>query len=247
MSATAIIIPCYNEGKRLNQQAFLSFLADYKDYQLFFVDDGSIDNTFKVLTELETQSPTKINTLKNDKNLGKGESVRKGMIAAYNTQKFAQIGFLDADLSTPLTEFVVLTDFLIQHDKKAVFGSRLKRVGANIDRSPIRHLVGRFFATLIGWTIKIPFYDTQCGAKVFSSDVVPTIISTPFVSRWLFDVEIILRLKQLLRKNVTSLLYEYPISEWNDVKGSKITWKDGIKIPLELWRIKINSQKYYNK
>ena len=88
-------------------------------------------------------------------------------------------------------------------------------------------MVGRFFATLIGWTIKIPFYDTQCGAKVFSSDVVPTIISTPFVSRWLFDVEIILRLKQLLGKEVTSLLYEYPISEWNDVKGSKITWKDG--------------------
>ena len=102
-------------------------------------------------------------------------------------------------------------------------------------------MIGRFFATLIGWTIKIPFYDTQCGAKVFSSDVVPTIISTPFVSRWLFDVEIILRLKQLLGKEVTSLLYEYPISEWNDVKGSKITWKDAFKIPVELLRIKRNS------
>ena len=165
------------------------------------------------------------------------------MLAAYNTNNFAQIGFLDADLSTPLTEFVVLTDFLTQHNKKAVFGSRLKRVGVVIERSPIRHLVGRFFATLIGWTIKIPFYDTQCGAKVFSSDVIPNITSTPFASRWLFDVEIILRLKQLLGKEVVTLLYEYPINEWREVEGSKITWKDSFKIPIELLKIKIVSKK----
>ncbi|MCW8898672.1 MAG: glycosyltransferase [Flavobacteriales bacterium] len=241
MSATAIIIPCYNEGKRLNKQAFLSFLTNNKNYNLFLVDDGSTDNTFKVLTELETQNSTQITTLKNDKNLGKGESVRNGMIAAYNAQKFAQIGFLDADLSTPLTEFVSLTDFLILHNKKAVFGSRLKRVGATIERSSLRHFVGRFIATLISWTIKIPFYDTQCGAKVFSSDVIPSITSTPFLSRWLFDVEIILRLKKLLEKEVVRLLYEYPINEWKAVDGSKITWKDSFRIPVELLRIKRNS------
>lgn len=243
MSATAIIIPCYNEGTRLNKEAFLSFLANKKTYHLFFVDDGSTDNTFKVLTELKAINSSQITILKNDKNLGKGETVRKGMLAAYNTNNFAQIGFLDADLSTPLTEFVVLTDFLTQHNKKAVFGSRLKRVGAAIERSSLRHFVGRFFATLISWTIKISFYDTQCGAKVFSSDVIPSIISTPFVSRWLFDVEIILRLKQLLRKEIVTLLYEYPINEWREVEGSKITWKDGIKIPLELLKIKNASKK----
>ncbi|MBL1233372.1 MAG: glycosyltransferase family 2 protein [Flavobacteriales bacterium] len=243
MSATAIIIPCYNEGKRLNQQAFLSFLANNKNYHLFLVDDGSTDNTFKVLTELEIQNPTQITTLKNDKNLGKGETVRNGVLAAYNTNSFAQIGFLDADLSTPLIEFIALTDFLTKHNKKAVFGSRLKRVGATIERSPVRHLVGRFFATLIGWTIKIPFYDTQCGAKVFSNDVIPDIISTPFVSRWLFDVEIILRLKQLFGKEITTLLYEYPVNAWSEVEGSKITWKDSLKIPLELLKIKIASKK----
>lgn len=243
MSATAIIIPCYNEGRRLNQQAFLSFLVSYPNYHFFLIDDGSTDNTFEVLTELETKNRTQITTLKNDKNLGKGETVRNGMLAAYNTNRFTQIGFLDADLSTPLTEFVVLTDFLTQHNKKAVFGSRLKRVGATIERSPTRHLIGRFFATLIGWTIKIPFYDTQCGAKVFSSDIIPNITSAPFISRWLFDVEIILHLKQLFGKEITSLLYEYPISQWNDVKGSKITWKDAFKIPMELLKIKVASKK----
>lgn len=244
MPATAIIIPCYNEGKRLNQSAFLSFLADNKDYHLFFVDDGSLDNTHNVLTEIERQNTAQIIVLQNPKNLGKGETVRNGMTAAYNTKKFAQIGFLDADLSTPLSEFVALTNFLLKENKKAVFGSRLKRVGAAIERSSLRHLVGRFFATLIGWTIKIPFYDTQCGAKVFSNDVIPTITSTPFVSRWLFDVEIILRLKQLLGSDVTKLLYEYPINEWKEVEGSKITWVDGFKIPWELLRIKVASKKF---
>ena len=60
MSATAIIIPCYNEGKRLNKEVFLSFLANNKTYHLFFVDDGSTDNTFKVLTEFEAKNSSQI-------------------------------------------------------------------------------------------------------------------------------------------------------------------------------------------
>jgi len=59
----------------------------------------------------------------------------------------------------------------------------------------------------------------------------------------LVGIEIILRLKQLLGKEVTSLRYEYPITQWNDVKGSKITWKDAFKIPLELLKIKNASKK----
>lgn len=243
MSATAIIIPCYNEGKRLKKETFLSFLAKNSNYHLLFVDDGSNDNTFETLTDLKSRNPMQISVLQNAKNLGKGESVRNGMLAAYNTKKYNQIGFLDADLSTPLTEFVALTNFLTKENKKAVFGSRLKRVGAEIERSSLRHLVGRFFATLIGWTIKISFYDTQCGAKVFSSAIISEITLTPFVSRWLFDVEIILKLKKNLGNEIYTLLYEYPLNEWKEVEGSKIKWQDSFRIPLELLRIKMSSKK----
>lgn len=239
MSETAIIIPCFNESNRLNEALVLSFLATNNNFCIFFVDDGSTDNTYQTLTSLKAKNTTQITLLKNEKNLGKGESVRKGMLAAYNTNKFNQIGFLDADLSTPLTEFVVLTDFLNQHNKSAVFGSRLKRVGATIERSSLRHFVGRIFATLISWTIKIPFYDTQCGAKVFKAEIIDKITSTPYVSRWLFDVEIILRLKQFLEKEINAQLYEYPINEWKEVEGSKITWKDSFKIPFELLKIRM--------
>ncbi len=240
MSNTAIIIPCFNEEKRIISTSFINFLIQYESYALFFVDDGSTDKTYEKLQELKLKIPNRIEIIKNRKNIGKGESVRKGMIAAYEKRKFEQIGFLDADLSAPFSEFVLLTNFLLDNNKKAVFGSRLKKAGSKIDRSPIRHLIGRIVATFISWTIEIPFYDTQCGAKVFRCEVIDIIVSKPFVSRWLFDVEIILRLKKHWGSKIEIFLYEYPIQKWKQVDGSKIGFKDMFQIPFELIKIRKN-------
>jgi hypothetical protein len=111
-------------------------------------------------------------------------------------------------------------------------------MGANIGRSPLRHLIGRFFATLIGWTIQLPFYDTQCGAKIFHHSALNKILKQPFITKWLFDVEIIMRLKSIYGSNeINKLLSEYPISEWIEVGGSKLGLKDIYRIPFDLLRI----------
>ncbi|MBW7867848.1 MAG: glycosyltransferase [Brumimicrobium sp.] len=240
MSDTAIIIPCYNEAHRLKSSNFLDFLSEYKGFSLYFIDDGSTDSTLSLLKDLKSKNEDKITVYRIEKNGGKGEAVRTGMMLAYETGQYAQIGFLDADLSTPLSEFVSLTSFLIQTHKKAVFGSRLKIGGTRIDRSPFRHIVGRFFATLISWTIKIPFYDTQCGAKVFESITAAKVCQKPFVSRWLFDVEIILRLKKIWGEAIFKYLHEFPLGEWTQVDGSKISFLDGVKVPFELRKIRKN-------
>ncbi|MBW7867270.1 MAG: glycosyltransferase [Brumimicrobium sp.] len=238
MSKTAIIIPCYNEANRLKEEEFLSFLALMPNYYLYFVDDGSTDATYQFLKQLESKNTNQIFCLQNPKNIGKGETVRNGMLSALKSEEYNQIGFLDADLSTPLTVFVDITNFLIHENRKAVFGSRLKIAGTHIDRSPIRHVLGRFIATLISWTIQIPFYDTQCGAKVFTTDTISKVCKKPFISRWFFDVEIILRMKKLWGENIYRNLHEYPIQEWKQVNGSKVTILDGIKAPFELWKVK---------
>src|SRR5699024_962790 len=113
---------------------------------------------------------------------------------------------------------------LDEHNKKAVFGSRFKKLGANINRSAFRHIFGRMVASLIARVIKIPFYDTQCGAKVFHKSIIESIVERPFLSRWLFDVEIILRLKAVFGDSITTQLHEYPLKEWHEVDGSKIKW-----------------------
>lgn len=240
MSNTAIIIPCFNEEKRIEIISFLAFLTQFENYALFFIDDGSTDHTYDRLLEIQSKAPNQVKVLSHTKNRGKGEAVRKGMIAAYEADIYDQIGFLDADLSTPFSEFVALTDFLLRENKKAVFGSRLKKLDAQIERSPIRHIVGRIVATFISWTIKIPFYDTQCGAKVFSRDTIGEIAFKPFISQWLFDVEIILRLKKIWGNQLEKFLYEYPIGVWKQVDGSKIQFLDMIKIPIELLKIRNN-------
>jgi hypothetical protein len=157
---------------------------------------------------------------------------------------FEYIGFLDADLSVSFDEFQRMLVYSKIENKKIVFGSRVKRMGAKIERSPIRHVVGRVFATLIAWTIKFPFYDTQCGAKVFHVSVIETITQSSFITKWLFDVEIIIRLKQFLgEEGMYNSLIEYPLFGWTEVKGSKLNWKDFYKIPIDLVRIRI---KYKN-
>lgn len=239
MSHTAIIIPCYNEAERLKTALFTDFLRQYEKFTLFLVDDGSKDNTHEKLEEIKASAPQQVEVIRNINNLGKAEAVRNGMLVAYSSGKFEQIGFLDADLSTPFSEFIDITHYLVKHNKKAVFGSRLKLEESKIVRSPLRHIIGRVIATFIRWTIKTPFYDTQCGAKVFAKESVKVSFNKPFISRWLFDVEIILRLKKLWGKDFKNLLHEYPIKEWNQVDGSKIRPIDMVKIPLELLKIRI--------
>jgi len=98
----------------------------------------------------------------------------------------------------------------------AVFGSRIYMLGSNIRRSAMRHLVGRSFATLFSLLFGIKSYDSQCGAKLFRHEAATQAFAAPFVTRWLFDVELQLRLRD-------RRLIECPLREWTDRGGSKLS------------------------
>ncbi|NBC24747.1 MAG: glycosyltransferase [Bacteroidetes bacterium] len=238
-----IIVPCYNEAKRLNTRAFSGFLRTHSSYHICFVNDGSSDETLSVLQRICEENPDQASVLSNQENHGKGESVRLGMLKLMSDQPLKTIGFLDADLSTSLEEFTNLNNQLIDQSLIAVFGSRIKRMGAYIERSSRRHIIGRLFATMIGRTIKLPFYDTQCGAKVFEVSALHSVLSKPFITKWLFDVELILRLQSEIGKEaMIETVREYPLTSWVEVAGSKISISDTYRIPLDLLRIKRHYQ-----
>ncbi len=242
MQKTCLIIPCYNEEERLDINTFMSYLAT-TPHILYFVNDGSTDGTLRLLEKLKNRFPDKIDIINLKNNSGKGEAVRQGVLGAL-PKDCIYIGYLDADLATPLEEIDYLLTYF-QDDFKIVIGSRVKRLGANIHRNLFRHYLGRVFATFASIYLNIKVYDSQCGAKIFKKDVAEKLFSEPFVTNWLFDLELIFRCK-FENPDFKKEIIEVPLRTWQEKKNSKIKLIDFFTAPLELLKIKntaIKSQK----
>lgn len=238
MARVALVVPCYNEADRIDAGAFVGFELPGHTLDFLFVNDGSSDNTAGVLESMRSRQPSRISVLTLERNSGKAEAVRRGMLAAIEGHDYA--GFWDADLATPLTELPAFVEILEkQRQIEIVFAARVRLLGREISRQPSRHYLGRVGATLISRTLGLAIYDTQCGAKLFRcTDTLSDVFATPFLSRWIFDVEIVARFVQRWgRDRVAHALYEYPVRKWHDVKGSKVKSRDFIRALRDLRRI----------
>lgn len=240
MQKTALIIPAYNEQKRLDLPAFAGMLRDYPDLDLFFVDDASLDGTAGILEQFCASRPGRAHFSRLEINSGKAEAVRSGILRAAAAGGYAWIGFWDADLSVPVSQFALFaTAISASPETLMVFGSRIKRLGAVIKRSPLRHIMGRAFATAVGVLIESSLYDSQCGAKFFKAGLASDIFSGKFISRWLFDVEIVLRaIRKLGREDFLKKSLELSLTDWRDVGGSKLGLYDMLTAPAELLKIR---------
>lgn len=242
-SPIAVVVPCYNEETRLAVEVFRRFLAGAEPVDFVFVNDGSRDRTDLRLNEIRSGWEERVTILGLDRNRGKAEAVRLGMLQAIQSG-YPFVGFWDADLATPLQAISEFHKVLDSHPRvEWVFGSRVRLLGRSIDRRAMRHYLGRVFATATSLTLKLPVYDTQCGAKLFR--IVPdspSIFERPFTSRWIFDVELIARLIQQRRdrmgEQAADVIYEYPLGEWRDVQGSKLRTADFLRAALELIAIR---------
>lgn len=241
-----IIIPCYNEAARFDADSFI------EQYNLFrywiFVDDGSTDDTKSVLTDTVSKirnkgGKAKVTTL--DKNSGKAEAVRAGMLETKKWCSDAQIAcFTDADLSTPLPELTRLAEVMQINQYDIVLGSRVALQGRKIHRSPARHYMGRIASTLISESLKLPIYDTQAGAKIFSMQYIDELFGDRFISPWLFDCEILIRARTIGLK-----IYEEPLQAWQHVsQDSKISLASYFQSLTDILRIRkhYRSQIYRN-
>lgn len=244
MLKTCLIIPCYNEETRLNTAVFEKFLQTNSDCEFLFVNDGSDDETQRILERL-CQNTSRFEVLNLEKNLGKAEAVRHGITHAQNKSAYNFIGYWDADLSTSLEELPRFLETLSQkQDIHLIMGSRVKLLGRHIERKAWRHYLGRCFATCASLVLDLPVYDTQCGAKIFrTSPLMEKVFEKPFLSRWIFDVEIIARMLELglISKEKQSVqgIYEIPIRSWKDIGGSKLRMWDFFKAIWELLRIRL--------
>ena len=198
MTKIAILVPCFNEAKRLNTHIFQDFAIANNNIDFYMVDDGSKDETGKVLTQIKQNNPTQFHIYTLSKNKGKAGALRDAIMNIKELNAYPYIGFIDADLPMPICEINALADALVRTPALLVTaGCRVNIVGHHIRRKPVRHYLSRIFVTYYDVFLKIPNYDTQCGIKLFETSFAYYLFEQPFVSKWIFDIELFVRAKKI--------------------------------------------------
>jgi glycosyltransferase involved in cell wall biosynthesis len=237
---TVVIIPCFNEAQRLDVDAYLRFAVRTPCVRLLFVNDGSHDGTIDVLHQLRAQRPEQFAVCDLRENQGKAEAVRQGVLHAAE-QGPRYVGYWDADLATPLESICDFRDVLeVRPNIDVVLGSRMPLVGRDIQRHPLRRILGRCFASVASRVLRLPLYDTQCGAKLFRvTRQTISAFQTPFEVRWIFDVELLARLGAThnTAHEFAASIYELPLQRWQEIPGSKVKPRDFVVAVAELGRI----------
>ena len=233
-----VVIPCYNEEERLLSNEFINFIDAHSGYHLCFVNDGSKDNTLEVLNNLRQGRENFITVYNCEKNGGKAEAVRLGMLHMAKQEGLDYIGFLDADLSTDLSDFDDLVNTIEHSDFKIVSGSRISRMGANITKESARRIISLTINYIIRKILSMNFKDTQCGAKIFRKDVIDLAFNKKFITKWIFDIEIFKRMTAFYGiEKAKTLICEKPLKRWIHADGSKLSMKDSLKIMMQLFQV----------
>ncbi len=228
-----VVVPCFNEAQRLDVDRVLE-LAD--DVDVLLVDDGSTDGTMDVLDKARARRPARIRTMRLDRNSGKAEAVRRGLLDAMDDGAVV-VGYLDADFATPPVEMKRVLKAMDDDAIDMAMGARVALLGRAIERRAARHYLGRVFATAASLILDLTVYDTQCGAKALrSTPSLRAALADPFLSRWAFDVELIGRL--LAAGVPTAAFVEVPLGAWKDVKGSKLGAGAMVHVLADLARIR---------
>jgi glycosyltransferase involved in cell wall biosynthesis len=229
----SIIIPAFNEERRLPQtlsrvRAFLKSRPGTSE--VIVVDDGSTDGTAQLVQKMSGTWP-ELHLLKNPGNRGKGYSVRHGMLESQGEI----VLFTDADLSAPIEEADKLFAALKTHD--AAIGSRdIDRSLIEVHQSRSREVAGMMFNLAVRLILALPFQDTQCGFKAFTSNRAHVLFEQQRIERFGFDPELL-----FLAKRHGLTVAEVPV-RWAHDEGTRVhALRDGMRMVFDVFRIRWNS------
>lgn len=230
----SIVVPAFNEERRLPQtlDKILAYLAKHKrSSEVVVVDDGSRDATAEV-AEGFAKLHKQVRVLRNPGNRGKGYSIRHGVREAAGEW----ILFTDADLSAPIEELEKLFRAIEEHGAQVAIGSRaLDRSLIGVHQSWFRENAGRLFNLLMRIIVGLPFWDTQCGFKLFRRDAAQEAFGRGVIDGFGFDVEVLYIARKLGHKIV-----EVPV-RWDHADGTKLHMTgDSAKMFADLLRVRLN-------
>lgn len=230
-----IVIPAYNESQRI-----LKNLCEIDEYilknalkdltEVIIVNDGSRDDTSEVVKSwIEKNNKSHFSLIGYEENRGKGYAIKEGFLKSKNDL----VLYTDADGASPIDEIKKLIAAL-ESGYDVACGSRiLKDESSNVTMGIKRRLVGLTFHLILSILGLDFIQDTQCGFKIFKSEVAKKLANSQKCFNFSFDIEYLFLAKRLGYK-----IKEVPIN-WYHVKGSKVNlFTDSIKMFLEVLNIK---------
>lgn len=234
MSSISIVIPAYNEEKRLPRSldSILQYLAtrDFQKVEILAVDDGSADGT-AALVDTYARADSRIRLVRNPGNRGKGYSVRHGMLEAGGDW----ILFSDADLSAPIEDLDTLLKAAERAKAQIAIGSRAVNRSLVGVRQPLwRELTGRAFNVLMRMVTGLPYRDTQCGFKLYRREAARAVFSRQKLDGFSFDVEDLMIARQLGIPAVEIAVH------WNNVEGTTVGTLQGFRSFIDLAKIRLS-------
>lgn len=212
----SIIIPCFNEKSTIKEIVNKILKLDNLDLEIIIIDDFSTDGTIEILKNFKEDKINKI--IYNNKNFGKGYSVRQGIKIATGEIILIQ----DADLEYDPLDYYKILNPILKNKADVVFGSRF--IGSD-EKNVLYfwHRVGNAFLTLLSNMLtNLNLSDMECCYKAFKSEIIKKLELKE--NRFGFEPEVTAKISG---KNLR--IYEVGISYSGRrySEGKKITWKDG--------------------
>ena len=247
MISLSIVIPCYNEENNLKRgvlEEVDAFLKTQKfKWEVIISNDGSTDNSLQYLNKFADTH--KGFTVLDCKHGGKPHVVWEGIKKA----NYPVVLFTDMDQSTPLTEVTKLLPFFPEYD--VVIGSRgFSRDGYSL----LRKIGGPVFLSLRKLVMLHDINDTQCGFKMFKTEIAKTIFpklqfftKDSSESGWrvsAFDVELLF-MAQKQGSRIKEVVVNWKNEDTSITKGDSDTRykKESIQMIKEIIRVKLNDLK----
>ncbi|MDH4358402.1 MAG: glycosyltransferase family 2 protein [Candidatus Berkelbacteria bacterium] len=233
MKSLSVVIPTYNERKRLPKtiaEVEKYLLDNCPDSEVIISEAGSTDGTVNYIKNLKLRVPLRLVIAPERE--GKGMGVKRGILES----KKDWVLFMDADNSTRLSEIEKFVS--LQDEFDVIIGSRYAGIVQKVKQNLVRRTVSRLGAFSVRVITGLGYKDTQCGFKMFSKEAAKKIFSNLSTEGWGFDVEVL-----LLAKKFSFKVAEVGVS-WSDAEGSHLrSGQDSWRTFLEVLKIKRNVKK----
>ncbi|MEK7193733.1 MAG: dolichyl-phosphate beta-glucosyltransferase [Patescibacteria group bacterium] len=231
-----IVIPAYNEAERLP----LTLLAidrhlseaEYSS-EILVLNDGSTDATGDIVLRM-SRAIKNLKLIDTGSHSGKGSAVRKGMLLARGQIRL----FLDADYSTPLSDFEIMMP-LLRAGAQVVIGSRSHAQSQLVVRQNFgRQVMGKLGNFAVQALFLPRVWDTQCGFKAFTEKAAEDIFEVSKTEGWAFDMEIL-----SLAKRLGYEIKETPV-HWTNSPFSHVSYSAYLQTLQEAIKIRWRLSKF---